>query len=171
MARAGISTRSGPASPSPHRSAGSGGDDSKSRAGGNPTSDGPGPAEDFGGYTALGELALDGSLTKVAGVLLADSEYRHELESNIEPFKGLLLGLFFVSVGIGLDLARLVVHPVLILGVAVGLCRDVGAGVGAGAALDPDGVTQRPKHGRAVSQADQVYEETGCRVKASGRKK
>ncbi|HEX3122342.1 MAG TPA: monovalent cation:proton antiporter-2 (CPA2) family protein [Rhodanobacteraceae bacterium] len=40
----------------------------------------------------------------VAGVLLADSEFRHEIESQIEPFKGLLLGLFFVSVGVSLDL-------------------------------------------------------------------
>lgn len=39
----------------------------------------------------------------LAGVLLADSEYRHEIESDIEPFKGLLLGLFFISVGLSLD--------------------------------------------------------------------
>ncbi len=41
--------------------------------------------------------------TFVAGVVLADSEYRHELESNIEPFKGLLLGLFFIAVGASID--------------------------------------------------------------------
>ena len=52
----------------------------------------------------------------LAGLLLADSEYRHELESNIEPFKGLLLGLFFVSVGMSVDLALLVAEPLLILG-------------------------------------------------------
>ncbi|KAF1003047.1 MAG: Glutathione-regulated potassium-efflux system protein KefC [Luteibacter sp.] len=52
----------------------------------------------------------------LAGLLLADSEYRHELESNIEPFKGLLLGLFFVSVGMSVDLALLVAKPLLILG-------------------------------------------------------
>ncbi len=40
----------------------------------------------------------------LAGILLADSEYRHEIESQIEPFKGLLLGLFFLSVGVSLDL-------------------------------------------------------------------
>ena len=44
----------------------------------------------------------------VAGLLLAETEYRHEVEVTIEPFKGLLLGLFFVSVGIGLDLSLLV---------------------------------------------------------------
>ncbi len=43
----------------------------------------------------------------LAGVLLANSEYRHELEADIEPFKGLLLGLFFMSVGMGLNLALL----------------------------------------------------------------
>ncbi|MDR3510654.1 MAG: cation:proton antiporter [Caulobacteraceae bacterium] len=57
----------------------------------------------------------------IAGLLLAETEYRHELEVTIEPFKGLLLGLFFVSVGIGLDLARLAAHPFLILGTAAGL--------------------------------------------------
>ncbi|HEY8586372.1 MAG TPA: monovalent cation:proton antiporter-2 (CPA2) family protein [Rhodanobacter sp.] len=49
----------------------------------------------------------------LAGMLLADSEYRHELESNIEPFKGLLLGLFFVSVGMSMDLSLLVHSPAL----------------------------------------------------------
>lgn len=57
----------------------------------------------------------------VAGVLLAETEYRHEVEVKIEPFKGLLLSLFFVSLGIRLDLSLLVADPVLILGVAAGL--------------------------------------------------
>ena len=57
----------------------------------------------------------------VAGLLLAETEYRHEVEVTIEPFKGLLLGLFFLSVGIGLDLSRLIAHPFLILGIALGL--------------------------------------------------
>jgi CPA2 family monovalent cation:H+ antiporter-2 len=57
----------------------------------------------------------------IAGLLLAETEYRHEVEVVIEPFKGLFLGLFFLSVGIGLDLARLVQQPVLILGAAAGL--------------------------------------------------
>lgn len=52
----------------------------------------------------------------LAGLLLADSEYRHELESNIEPFKGLLLGLFFVSVGMSVDLTLLLAKPLLVLG-------------------------------------------------------
>ncbi|KQY35539.1 potassium transporter TrkA [Caulobacter sp. Root487D2Y] len=57
----------------------------------------------------------------VAGILLAETEYRHEVEVKIEPFKGLLLSLFFVSLGIRLDLSLLVATPGLVLGVAVGL--------------------------------------------------
>jgi len=47
----------------------------------------------------------------VAGLLLADSEYRHELEADIEPFKGLLLGLFFMSVGMTANLGLLLQQP------------------------------------------------------------
>jgi len=52
----------------------------------------------------------------LAGVLLADSEYRHELEADIEPFKGLLLGLFFMSVGISLNLGLLFENPLRMFG-------------------------------------------------------
>jgi glutathione-regulated potassium-efflux system protein KefB len=52
----------------------------------------------------------------LAGMLLADSEYRHEMESNIEPFKGLLLGLFFISVGMSMDISLLLRRPGLIFG-------------------------------------------------------
>jgi glutathione-regulated potassium-efflux system protein KefB len=52
----------------------------------------------------------------LAGLLLADSEYRHELESQIEPFKGLLLGLFFISVGMSADVKLLVTMPLVVLG-------------------------------------------------------
>ncbi len=64
----------------------------------------------------------------IAGVLLADSEYRHELESQIEPFKGLLLGLFFIAVGMGIDLDRIADEPLLI-GAGVGLLLVVKFGV------------------------------------------
>lgn len=57
----------------------------------------------------------------LAGVLLADSEYRHELEANIEPFKGLLLGLFFVAVGMSADLGLIATRPLPILGLTLGL--------------------------------------------------
>jgi glutathione-regulated potassium-efflux system protein KefB len=54
--------------------------------------------------------------TFLAGVLLADSEYRHDLESNIAPFEGLLLGLFFITVGMGVNLKLLALHPWIVLG-------------------------------------------------------
>ena len=57
----------------------------------------------------------------LAGVLLADSEYRHELEANIEPFKGVLLGLFFVAVGMSANLGLLATQPVVVIGLALGL--------------------------------------------------
>ncbi|MET0379810.1 MAG: NAD-binding protein, partial [Spongiibacteraceae bacterium] len=57
----------------------------------------------------------------LAGVLLADSEYRHELEAVIEPFKGLLLGLFFMAVGMTVDLPLLVQEPLLIGALVFGL--------------------------------------------------
>lgn len=53
--------------------------------------------------------------TFLAGVLLADSEYRHELEIDIEPFKGLLLGLFFMSVGMSIDFGVFRAQPVQVL--------------------------------------------------------
>lgn len=57
----------------------------------------------------------------IAGVLLADSEYRHDLEANIEPFKGLLLGLFFIAVGMSADLGLFAREPLVILGLVLGL--------------------------------------------------
>ncbi len=50
----------------------------------------------------------------LAGVLLADSEYRHEIEAQIEPFRGLLLGLFFIGVGMSLDVKMALAQPQLI---------------------------------------------------------
>ena len=55
----------------------------------------------------------------LAGVLLADSEFRHELEADIEPFKGLLLGLFFISVGMSANLGLVREKPFLIIGLTV----------------------------------------------------
>lgn len=57
----------------------------------------------------------------LAGVLLADSEYRHEVEADIEPFKGLLLGLFFIAVGMSANLHLMIARPLLILGIAIGI--------------------------------------------------
>ncbi len=77
------------------------------------------------GIAALTEwVGLSAALgTFIGGVLLADSEYRHELVADIEPFKGLLLGLFFITVGAGLDFALIAREPatvgVLLLAMAL----------------------------------------------------
>jgi len=73
---------------------------------------------------ALLMQAVDMSMalgTFLAGVLLAESEYRHQLESDLEPFKGLLLGLFFISVGMSIDFGLLINNPWLITGIVFGL--------------------------------------------------
>ncbi|SMY09410.1 cation:proton antiporter domain-containing protein [Flavimaricola marinus] len=59
--------------------------------------------------------------TFLAGVVLANSEYRHELESDIDPFKGLLLGLFFMTVGAGINFGLLGENLLLIVGLTLGL--------------------------------------------------
>ncbi len=59
--------------------------------------------------------------TFVAGVVLANSEYRHELESEIDPFKGLLLAVFFIAVGASVDFQLIQSEPQLILGIVAGL--------------------------------------------------
>jgi glutathione-regulated potassium-efflux system ancillary protein KefC/glutathione-regulated potassium-efflux system protein KefB len=70
------------------------------------------------GATRLGLPATLGAF--FAGVLLADSEFRHELEADIEPFKGLLLGLFFISVGMAANLGLLRSHLVELLAITAG---------------------------------------------------
>jgi len=70
----------------------------------------------------MGAIGLSAALgTFIAGVVLADSEYRHELESDIEPFKGLLLGLFFITVGAQINFATLFGEPLVIFGLLAGL--------------------------------------------------
>jgi glutathione-regulated potassium-efflux system ancillary protein KefC len=56
----------------------------------------------------------------LAGVLLAESEYRRELETDLEPFKGLLLGLFFIAVGMSIDFAVVLAHPLTMAAVVLG---------------------------------------------------
>ncbi len=56
----------------------------------------------------------------LAGVLLAESEYRRELETDLEPFKGLLLGLFFIAVGMSIDFAVVLARPGLVAAVVAG---------------------------------------------------
>jgi monovalent cation:proton antiporter-2 (CPA2) family protein len=55
----------------------------------------------------------------IAGILLADSSFKHQLETEIEPFKGLLLGLFFIAIGMNLDLQLLINEPVFIVSMSI----------------------------------------------------
>src|SRR6185295_7241274 len=64
----------------------------------------------------------------IAGVLLADSDYRHEIEADIAPFEGLLLGLFFTAIGMSLNLGLIVERPHLVVAIVAGLLT-VKAGV------------------------------------------
>ena len=57
----------------------------------------------------------------IAGLLLAETEYRRQIEVTVEPFKGLLLGVFLISIGMSLDLARIAREPLPVLGAALGL--------------------------------------------------
>jgi len=74
---------------------------------------------------AIGLSATLGAF--LAGVLLADSEYRHELEADIAPFKGLLLGLFFMAVGMSVNLSLAAQRPMLMVGLVLGLVVLKGA--------------------------------------------
>lgn len=65
--------------------------------------------------------------TFLAGVVLANSEFRHELESDIAPFKGLLLGLFFITVGAGIDVETFLSRPFTLIGLTLTLMIAKGA--------------------------------------------
>ncbi len=84
-------------------------------------------------FTAAGLLVVIGTALLVsqvglslslgsflAGVLLADSEFRHELEADIEPFKGLLLGLFFITVGMSANLSLVLQKPLILIALILG---------------------------------------------------
>ena len=78
---------------------------------------------------AMEKAGLSASLGAfIAGVLLADSDYRHEIQADIAPFEGLLLGLFFTAIGMSLNLGLIAERPNLIMAVVVGLLA-VKAGV------------------------------------------
>jgi glutathione-regulated potassium-efflux system protein KefB len=79
-------------------------------------------------FAVIGSAALMHSLSLstalgafIAGVVLAESPYRHELENDVDPFRSILLGLFFVSVGMMLDLRAIVDRPLFVIGMAIGL--------------------------------------------------
>ncbi len=70
----------------------------------------------------MSEVGLSPALgTFLAGVVLADSEYRHELEADIDPFKGLLLGVFFIAVGASVDFGLIAGQPAMVFGIVIAL--------------------------------------------------
>jgi CPA2 family monovalent cation:H+ antiporter-2/glutathione-regulated potassium-efflux system protein KefB len=72
--------------------------------------------------TVMAQIGASAALGAfVAGVMLADSPYRHELEADVEPFRSILLGLFFLSVGMLLDLGAIAARPLFVFGMAAGL--------------------------------------------------
>jgi glutathione-regulated potassium-efflux system ancillary protein KefC len=89
-----------------------------------------GQREVFSAFTLLLVLGIAGLMASVgvsmalgaflAGVLLAGSEYRHALETDIEPFKGLLMGLFFIAVGMSIDFGLLAREPLFVVSLIVG---------------------------------------------------
>ena len=80
----------------------------------------------------------------LAGVLLAESEYRHELETDLEPFKGLLLGLFFIAVGMSIDFAVVWQQPALVASVVAGFLLLKALVLWAMARLQPVPLADRP---------------------------
>ncbi|MES2887552.1 MAG: glutathione-regulated potassium-efflux system protein KefC [Pseudomonadota bacterium] len=80
----------------------------------------------------------------LAGVLLAESEYRHELETDIEPFKGLLLGLFFIAVGMSIDFAVVGRQPWLVAGLVLGFLAVKSLVLWGMARVMPQPLAERP---------------------------
>jgi CPA2 family monovalent cation:H+ antiporter-2 len=94
--------------------------------------------------TALGSAAAGLSMALgafLAGLLLAETEYRREVEATIEPFKGLLLGVFLVSVGMSVDIGKILERPLEIAGAIIGLIAVKAIVV---AALGPSFGIKRP---------------------------
>ncbi|MBI5721245.1 MAG: glutathione-regulated potassium-efflux system protein KefC [Burkholderiales bacterium] len=80
----------------------------------------------------------------LAGVLLAESEYRRELETDLEPFKGLLLGLFFIAVGMGIDFAVVREHPAIVAAIVAGFLVVKAVVLAAMARMIPVPLAERP---------------------------
>ena len=80
----------------------------------------------IGAAAATGFAGLSMALGAfLAGVLLAGTEFRHEIEVDIEPFKGLLLGLFFMTVGMGIDYRVIAEEAFWIISSVIGLFTDI----------------------------------------------
>jgi glutathione-regulated potassium-efflux system protein KefB len=89
----------------------------------------------------------------VAGVVLAESPYRHELESDVEPFRSILLGLFFLSVGMLLDLRLIAARPVLVIGIALTVILTKSVLIGGLARLFGNSWPRSVRLGLLLSQA------------------
>ena len=99
----------------------------------------------FGLSVALGAF--------IAGVMLAESPYRHELESDVEPFRSILLGLFFLSVGMLLDLAVIADRPLFVVGIAAAVIVTKAALIGGLARLFGNSPARSIRLGLLLSQA------------------
>jgi len=89
----------------------------------------------------------------IAGVMLAESPYRHELESDVEPFRSLLLGLFFLSVGMMLDLGAIAASPMFVIGIALAVIAVKAAIITGLARLFGNRWTRSLRLGLLLSQA------------------
>ena len=99
----------------------------------------------FGLSVALGAF--------IAGVMLAESPYRHELESDVEPFRSILLGLFFLSVGMLLDLAVIADRPLFVVGIAAAVIVTKAVLIGGLARLFGNSPARSIRLGLLLSQA------------------
>ena len=141
-------------------------------------------------FLAIGTAILTASLglsaalgAFLAGILLGENEYRHQLEVDLEPFKGLLLGLFFMTVGMSLDLvlAQLVAvssWPVVALMVVLKIAADVAAGACGGCPCRGRRIGLRACRGRRVrlrglplARGDDPHQRRGSRNGDNGRRR
>ncbi len=111
-------------------------------------------------FTVIGSAAVMHSLhlsvplgAFVAGVMLAESPYRHELESDVEPFRSILLGLFFLSVGMLLDLRLIAARPLFVIGIAAGVILTKAILIGGLARLFGNSWPRSVRLGLLISQA------------------
>ena len=89
----------------------------------------------------------------VAGVMLAESPYRHELESDVEPFRSILLGLFFLSVGMLLDVGTVISQPVFVVSIALAVIVIKGLVIAALARMFGNDWRRSVRLGLLLSQA------------------
>ena len=111
-------------------------------------------------FTVIGAAAIMHSLhlsvplgAFVAGVMLAESPYRHELESDVEPFRSILLGLFFLSVGMLLNLSLIAARPLFVLGIAAAVIVTKAILIGGLARLFGNSWPRSVRLGLLLSQA------------------